>query len=288
MFKQVLRQPNIQGIAAGAVATGQIPTSGTHYATYLRCLSAAGVALTRAQLITDIGDIRVRINGELLIEATVTFLLDLQLYYGTPHAATFPAGTIVIPWTRPFFATDAERSVFALGMADVSSFQIDVQVLGVAVLATIEVYSLVTPESRKLGQHIRINRFPQAFAAFGAAHEVVTLPKEGDTVGYHAIHIGPGTGVGSLVSLVTCKIGGNNIFENVSVATNQAVLEVNDRTPQAGYFHVDFLATSNDMLGYIPMAGVKDWRQQITWITAAPGTYNIYTERVFGLKVVNK
>lgn len=286
MYKQILRQPNVSGIAAGAVATGQIPTSGTHYITFLRCLTAAGVGLTRAQIINDIGDIRVRINGQLVVEATATFLLDLQKYYGDTNVAAIAGnlnGIIPIMWTRPYFSTDSERSVFALGMEDVSSFQIDVQILAVAQLATIEVYSMVTPERRNLGQHIRINRFPQTFAATGV-HEITTLPKEGDDVGYTAIHIAFGT-ANSLVDLATVKIGGNNIFENVSPLLAQAIGAMMGRAQQALYYTIDF-SVSNDLTGFIPMAGVKDWRQQITWNAAqAPNNYNIYTERIFGMNV---
>jgi hypothetical protein len=82
MLKQLIKQPDLRGIASGATATGEIPTNGTHYATYLRCLTAAGVALTRAQIVADIGDIIVRLNGEQIVEASATFLLDLQKYYG--------------------------------------------------------------------------------------------------------------------------------------------------------------------------------------------------------------
>lgn len=284
MFKQILPQPNIQGIAAGAVATGNIPTTGTHYATFLYCLSGAGVPLTRAQMIADIGDIKIRINGELIVEASATFLLDLQKYYGDANVAAIAGnvdGVIPIFWTRPFYATESERSIFALGMEDVSSFQVDVSVTAVAVLSTIQVYSQVTPERRRFGQHFRINRFPQAFGATGV-HEITTLPKEGNDVAYTVLHVGPGA-AGS-VSQATVKIGGNNVYENVSGGLAQVIGGTQRRAPQAGYHHIDF-AVSNDLNGMIPMAGVKDWRQQITWITAAPVTYDIYTERIFGLKV---
>lgn len=284
MYKQILPQPNIQGIAAGAVATGNIPTSGTHYGTFFRCLTGAGVALTRAQIIADIGDIKVRINGEIVVDATATFLLDLQKYYGDTNVAAIAGnldGIIPIFWTRPYFSTDSERSIFALGMENVSSFQIDVQVVGVAQLSTIAVYSLVTPERRNLGQHIRINRFPQNFATTGV-HEIVSLPKEGDDVAYTALHI-CGQAAGS-VSQTTVKIGGNNIYENVPGNLAQVISGPAGRAPQATYHHIDF-SVSNDLTGFIPMAGVKDWRQQITWITNAPVAYNIYTERIFGLKV---
>lgn len=280
MYKQIIKQPNIRGIAAGAIATGEIPTVGTHYATYLRCLSAAGVALTAAQIKADVGDIIVRINGQQIIEASATFLLDLQKYYGDQIGAGNVDGIIPIVWSRPHLATDQERSIFALGMNGISSFTIDVKVTAVAVLSSIEVLSEVTPEVRGLGQHIRISRFPQSFATTGL-QEVTTLPKEGPDVGYLGLHIPYSAGS---ISKVTVKLGGLNIFEDVDPNLAKVLLQKQLRNPQTGYFHVDF-ARSNDLGGFIPMAGVQDFRQQITWITAAPGNYNIYTERIFGLNV---
>jgi len=276
-FKQIIKQPNLRGIAAGAVATGEVPTNGIHHTTFLRCLTAAGVPLTRAQIIADIGNIVVRINGEQIIEATATMLLDLQKYYGDALGAGNVDGIIPIPWAQPHLATDAERSVFAIGMDGVDQFAIDVSVTGVVQLSSIEVLSEVEPGSRVMGQHVRITKFPQSFATTGL-QEISSLPKEPRTA-YKALHIEAGAGT---FDKVTIKLGGNNIFEDIDPELNQVLLEKMKRTPQTGYFHADF-ARSNDLAGFLAMANVQDFRQQITWITLAPGTFNIYAERIFGL-----
>ena len=280
MYHLLKKQPNIRGIAAAAVATGEIPTSGTHYATYLRCLSAAGVPLTRAQMITDIGDIVVRIDGEQVVEASVTFLLDLQKYYGDAFGAGNVDGIIPIFWERPHLVSEQERGIFAIGMQDVDSFTIDVSILGIAVLSSIEVLAEVTPEVRRFGQHVRISRFPQAGLAAAGVQEITNLPKEGDRVAYLAMHIEEGA---STIDLVTAKIGGNDIYDEVDPGLNAVLLARAKRALQAGYFPVDF-SLSNDLSGMIPMAKVQDFRQQITWAGVA-GNYSIYTERIFGLNI---
>lgn len=282
MYRQIIKQPSVRGIAAGAVATVEIPTNGTHYATYLRCISAANppVGLTRAQLIADISNIVVRLNGTIVVDATVTFLLDLQLYYGACKVANFVNGIVPIWWEKDWLPNEAEQKVFAIGTNNVDSFTVDVTILGVAVLSQIEVYSEVTPEKRNIGQHIRINKFPNSFATTGV-QEISTLPKEGADCGYVALHIEANLGT---FQYVTVKLGGYNIFENVSPGLNQVLLNKKGRTPQAGYYHVDF-ARSNDLSGFLPMAGVQDFRQQITWITAAPTTFNVFREAIFGLSV---
>jgi len=279
MFKQIKPQPNIRGIAAGALATGEVPTAGTHYALFLRCLTSAGAALTVAQIKAEIGDIIIRINGEQIVEASATFLLDLQKYYGDALGAGNVDGIIPIWFARPHLATDKERSIFAIGTEDISSFTVDVNVVAVTNLASIEVLSLVTPERRVLGQHIRISKFPQSFGTTGI-QEITTLPKEGNNVGYMALHLEES---GGTIDKATVKLGGNNIFEDVDPNLNQVLLELAKRTPQSGYFHIDF-SRSNDLLGFLPMANVKDFRQQIEW-SVSPSTYSIYAERVFGLRV---
>lgn len=283
MFKPVIKQSNIRGIAAGALATGEIPTTGTHYAIYLRCLTAAGAELTRAQIIADVGNIVVRINGKTKIEATATFLLDLQKYYGDKDSAGNDNGIIPIYLSRPNLPTDEERALYAWGMANVNSFTVDVSVTAVAQLASIEVYSEVTNENRVLGQHLTITKFPQSFATTGQ-QEITTLPKDDAQSGYLAMHIEAGSGT---FSKVTVKLGQTNIWEEIAVKLHDSLNKKSGRVPQTGYYHIPF-DRSNALSGFLPMASVKDFRQQITWITAAPGNFNIYAERVEGLNVVTR
>jgi len=280
-YRQLKKEPNLRGIAASAVANGEVTNRGTHYATFLQCLDSNGVPLTRTEILADLGDIVVRINGEQYVDATADLLLDLQKFYGDADNAGNVDGIVPIYWERPKLATFQERSIFALGSENMDSFTIDAKVDAVNVLSSIEVFSQVTPERRRIGQHVRISKFPQSFASTGV-QEITTLPKEGDDVAYLAMHIQIPSG--SDITEVTCKLGGNDIFDEVSDELNQVLLERSGRVPQSGYFHVSF-DMSNDIAGMIPMAGVKDWRQQITWATQAPSNFNIFTERIFGLNV---
>lgn len=283
MFRQIIKQPSVRGIAAGAVATAEIPTNGTHYGTYLRMLTAASVELTRAQILADVSNVIVRVNGVIVVEATTTFLLDLQKYYGDSKNAGNIDGIVPIWWEKDWLPSEKEQGIFALGTADIDSFTVDLTIVAVAQLSSCEVYSEVTPERRRLGQHIRINKFPNSFATTGL-QEIATLPKEGADCGYVALHIEKNAGT---FSLVTVKLGGNNIFENIAPKLNQVLLNKKGRSPQAAYFHVDF-ARSNDLTGFLPMAGVQDFRVQITWSVAAPTTFNVFREAIFGLNVAQK
>ena len=283
MMTQLLKKANMNGIAASAIATGVVPAEGTYYALYLVAKSAAGVFLTRAQILTDIGNIKCLINGEEIVNCDVEVLLDIQKYYGDQVNAGNVDGVIPIYFQRPHLATDAERSLFALGMNNVSSFTIEAAIDGVAVLATLEVFAELTNEVRNLGQHIRLLKYPQVFSTTGD-QEVTTLPFLNDpTKAYVTLHINDSAGT---ITEVTVRVGGNAIFDRINNNLNQVLLEKTLRNPQTGYYHVDF-ARSNDLRGMLPMAGIKDFRQTINW-SVLPGNFNIYSETIHGLNVITK
>lgn len=284
MMTQLLKKANMNGIAAGAIATGVVPAQGTYYSLFLVAKTALGVALTRAQILADIGNIKCLINGEEIVNCDVQVLLDLQKFYGDQIGAGNVDGIIPIYFQRPHLATDAERSVFALGMLNVNSFTIEAGIDGVLQLSTLEIFAEVTNEARNLGQHIRLLKYPQVFSTTGE-QEIATLPFiNAPDKAYVAMHIEAGAGT---FKEVTVRVGGNAIFDRVGVNLDKVLLQKFLRNPQTGYYHVDF-ARSNDLKGMLPMAGIKDFRQTINWITAAPGNYNIFTETIHGLNVVSK
>lgn len=274
MFKQFRKHSNLTGVSTDAIASGKIPTVGTLYAIWLLFNSSV------ADIKSEIANISVKADGEELINATPTFLLDLEKYYGDAFGAGNVAGMLPIIFARPHLPSDSERALYAVGLADIDSLSIEVLCGTLVNISTCQVFAVMTPENRRLGQHIRIHKFPQNYATTGL-QEISDLPRGGANEGYIAMHIEENTGT---ISKVTVKRGFYPIFDQVPVLMNDSYLVHNWRTKQSGYYHVDF-AVSRDLTGFVPMANVKDWRQEITWITAAPDNYNIYTERVYGLNI---
>src|SRR3989338_3070994 len=258
VLRKTIKQANVIGIAAGAKATARIPTTGTHYALFLRCLTAAGVALTRAQMIADVGNIVVRINGKQILEGTATFFLDRQKYYSDAVNADNVSGIIPIFFPLPSLESDPERRVLGWGMLGVDSFEVEVNILGVAQLASMEVYSEVSDEQRTFGRHIRIRKFPQVFGVTGL-QEIQTLAREDGAVDYLALHIEtPGA---STITKTSVKVNNVSIIDQEPIDMNQVRLEAAYRNPQAGYYHIDF-GLRNDLRAVLPMAGVTDRRQK--------------------------
>lgn len=280
MFKQFRKHSNLVGIAASSTASGKIPTVGTLYSMWLEIWGVD--ASTRAEIIAQIDNISVKADGEEIINATPLFLLDLEKYYGDSFGAGNVDGILPIMFARPHLPSDSERSLFALGLADVDALTIEVKCGAAldAAISTMALHAIMTPEKRVMGQHVRIHRFPQNFPTTGD-QEIPDLPRGGANEGYLAIHIEDNTGT---ISKVTVKRGFYPIFDQVPADMNNSYLAKNFRTRQTGYYHVDF-GVSRDLTGFVPMANVKDWRQTITWATAAPDNYSIYTERIFGLNI---
>jgi hypothetical protein len=283
MLTQFIKQSNVVGIAANTVATARIPTSGTHYGLILNCLQAAGTAVTIANMKTAITNIVLRHNGEQIMEGSATFFLDLHKFYMDSYTggAANVNGVLPIPFAPQHFNNYEERRLFAVGTSDIQTMTLDITLGTLSTLSSIEVYSEITPEIRPRGQHIRIKKYPQSFATTGE-QEISTLPLEGPSVGYKALHVELGTNPG-VASYATLKVGNYAIHDQIKSAVNTVALNFMRRTPQAAYYHVD-LGKNNAITSYLPMAGVQDFRLIVNW-TTQPTNFNIYAEEIFGLIV---
>jgi len=281
MFLQKIKQASVTGLSASSVATAKIPTTGRHFALYFRFLHA-GADVSVSDMKTTIGNMVVRLNGEQIIEATCTFLLDLQKYYGDAHGDGNVAGILPIYFAPSHLPNFVERMIYAIGTRDLQSFTVDMNVLSVTNCDTIDVWSLISPEIIGVGQHVRIKKYSQNFASTGE-NEVSNLPLEGPSVAYKALHITAGSGS---FNTVTIKVANNRPFDTIPVSLNTVSLARSGRTAQSGYYHVAF-DEQNDLSSLLFMQGVQDFRQVINW-TTQPDNYIIYAEEVFGLATNNK
>lgn len=285
MLTQLLKQSNAVGVASNVTATVRIPTSGTHYGLILNCLGSANAASSIANIKSSLTNFILRHNGEQIMEGTPTFFLDLHKYYFDAYTggAANVAGVVPIPFAPYHFNNFEERRLFAVGTKDIQTMTLDIVcgtlVGGATGVTSIECYSEVDPEVRMRGQHIRIKKFPQSFATTGV-QEVSTLPLEGPTVGYKALHIELGTGVG-VAADVTVKVGNYAIHDQIKTAVNTVLSNFGRRTPQGAYSHVDF-GKNNSIASFLPMALVQDFRILINW-TTTPTSFNIYAEQIHGL-----
>lgn len=278
MLTRMIQEADIVGANVVGKGSGKVFTRQNMYGIYLRCLTSGGVELTRAQILNDITSIVVRINGTVIVDANATFLLDLQKYYGDSINAGNVNGIIPINFTPRHLALASERALYAIGPKGINDVSIEVTIAAIAQVSQIQVYVEVDYlQPREIGQHVRIEKFPQVFSTTGV-QQLTQLPfLEPNALGYLAYHVKYSAGS---LDKVTVKRNGSEVFQQLAAKLNQVILNLRRRTPQSGYFHVDF-GKNDDLLAYLPIPGTDGLYHEFTWSSAAPNGYDVYTERIF-------
>ena len=275
---RTIKEPDMTGASQVGTASGKVFTRGNIVNTCLRCLTSSDVELTRAQILNDISDITVKVNGIPIIDADATYLLDRQKFLGDAVGAGNIDGIIPISFELEHLPSTQERRVSALGTAGVNTITIEVKVIAVAQLAKIEIYTEVDNEPiRRPGQHIRINKFNRTFGSTGT-FEISDLPfQDVNVAGYLEMNFKYSTGS---LDQVTVKRNGLVVVDKLPSKLNDVLNDRALRTNQSGYYNLSF-ARSRDLASLLPMDGTSSLLLETEWSSAAPNTFQIYTERVF-------
>ncbi len=280
MFPTVRSLGTVPGVAAGAKLNVKIPPSGVKHGFFLICKTAGGVALTAAQIKADLGDIIIRIKGETKIEASATELLIIQKYFGDANVAGNVSGVLPIFLTPRDLATYQERKALAWGMSGIDSITMEINVVGVAQLATLELFEYATDEQNvALGTHLTIRRFPNAFATTGV-QEVSDLLNNVPDMAYRTLFIQKNT---ATITGVSVKVNNSLAYDNVAEPLNDVLNEDGNRKAQSTHYAIDF-SRNRDLSGMLPMKGITDFRVSVTWATNAPTSYSIIGLIYKGLK----
>jgi len=281
MFPTIRSLGSIAGVAAGAKLTAKIPPTGVKHGFFLRCKTSGGADLTAEQIKADLGDIIVRIKGEPKIEASATELLMIQKYFGDANVAGNISGVLPIFLTPRDLATYQERKALAWGMANVDSVTIEINVVGVAQLASLELFEYATDEDNvNLGTHLTIRRFPNSFSTTGV-QDIADLVNNTPDMAYRTLFIQkPGS---STITDLTVKVNGTLVYDHIPEPINDVLNEDGNRKAQTRYYGIDF-SRIRDLAGMLPMKDVTDFRVSPTWATAAPTSFNIIGIIYKGLK----
>lgn len=276
---------NVTGLQSNGTGLFSIPTAGTYYSFRFRFLTAAGAEVTQAQAEAEVTDIRIRVNGDLVIDAKTSELNMLQGYYGDAgQAAVIPGITLIDLVRDRSLNLPLERAQYAWGTKGVDSIQAQFICGTLTNVASIEVYAVQTDEDRPMGAHLRILPVTGNFTSTGA-FTLSDLPKDPGTA-YLAIHIGLGAGT---LTKTTFTIDNVRVTGEIPPKIAQQRLEWHGRNPQTGYFHLDY-ALQKEILGFLPMVRannrrVQDMRLKTEW-SVAPGNHRYITERIFDLMPV--
>lgn len=278
---------SFSGVAAGQTAVLTVPSGGPTYPVwFLEAKHDPGAApaslMTAANFATYVENIKIKIDGEILVDISGAELNMRNGYYGYPQVD----GLFPIRFSCPEFLDPLEELRFALGTQDVGSVTIQVKFASGVTAPELRMFAqvLVGPGAdRPRGQLVRITGTPRPAVAAGglvSIHDLpVTEPNSNDpNRGLKALHVSS-----ALITEYDIKFGNNSILEGtkelLNLEADHAAYQTVSRTPQSGYTHFDF--TGNRYNGILPMAGVKDFRLEFTY-SGAESAHRIVHEEVVG------
>ena len=115
LITRTVRLGDLSVPAAGGRETFSIDTARNVHAVHLY-FTSTGVASTRAEIIAEIADVRVRVGGKLIMDLTATEILDLYKYFNDDAGSFTVAGVLPLIFTPMMLPLSAESRQYALGM----------------------------------------------------------------------------------------------------------------------------------------------------------------------------
>jgi len=240
--------PAFRTVSPGVVATTTLPVGPT-YRELTLCYKRDGAKATKAQIISDIEQVTIKVNGIARYSLSGKNLMMLNDYYGYP----FNAGEIIIPLSRHYLRTPQGEEQLVWGTRNVSNLGIEVKLASTASNPELILeadWSFVTQD---MGAIIEIHEFNYDFSGSGQK-EISDLPK---TIGsLMAMHL-----VSDKITALELKLDELRPIErdtDLTVYQNR-LKRVAKRVPQAGIVHFDALRLNRigDVIG---LAGVRDYR----------------------------
>ena len=266
--------------ATGAKDQIDIDTARNVHGVYLY-LAIAGTAATRAEIIAQVGVVRVYVGGVLILDLTSTEILDLYKFYNDKNGAMTVAGVLPIRFTPFMLPLSENTQQYSIGMLSDTdpgkrnTFRIEVNMIGTVTIDSCEVH-LETDDfpSTTIGYHNRILKYGNTWAA--ASKQVLDkIPVESNCLAAYAYHVHET----QVISRSSLKV---NDIVRLDDTPNSMLLHKLDeagRTPQANYTHLDF-AMANDPRAFLDLTRLVNQYLELTW-AVAPNGYDILRSCLF-------
>lgn len=285
-MKSVLRPfASFNAVAAGAVANLSIPTGGYVYgAVMLEYKETDGSLADAATFGTDIELIKIKVNGDTLVELTGAQLVDYNNYYGYNQGG----GYFPVMFRRPEMLDVASENRFALGTAGVGSVTVEVTIASGATAPQLAAWGdVLAGIERPLGQMIRIRANAYGAQAAAGLREIQDLPLRGQASiggfmstqrGLKALHITSGN-----VADHELIISGLTINEAPAALSNLwadlRAFQTVSRNPVSGYYHIDL--AGNRYEGIWSTTDASELRLKLNFSGTA-AAFSVITEEVIG------
>ena len=268
MTPDLFKISNFNGVAAGQTATITIPAQGI-YRKLVLIYKESGTAVTLSNMQAAITEIRLKINGKIQQRYSAAELIAINALYGK----TFLDGRLPIFFAQPWRRQALGEDVFRWGMADVQSFQVEVDIAAGRTAPSIECLCYWQQGEEAMGTIRKFRRFNLPVTATG---ENVWMPPVLDAyVGVHALS--------SNITDVKVLVD-NTEKRNSEVVDLHDLMDDQNLVAQSGYTHVLFDPSRRfeDVLAMTkpgePNNAVQDYRFIFT-MGAATG-FDLLTETV--------
>jgi hypothetical protein len=212
---------------------------------------------------TNLGDIRLMVDGDAKIEIAAADLVDLNNFYGHTHDTGVLSLFLSRHWARTWQGEDLTGYGTAGG---ISSLTLEVDIKAGITVGTFGVYAVQSAPT-PWGPHLRVQRFNENVAATGDV-EIAFLPK-GPYVAA-ALHLKSAN-----ISNVQAFTNDRKFHDTIAVIRDQHN-KIAGRVPQAAFTHVDFL-NENRVVEAVPM-DVLDFRVKCTF--TGTGAVPMYWESI--------
>lgn len=229
-MRSLVSMSSFNAVAAGQTATLDLAARDVFHVLYIYYTPGAQpTAAVQATMEADIGEIRIKVNGKVQRRYTAAQLIALNAFYG--HA--FTAGYLPIFFSEPHRRSVQGEDMLGWGMADVSTFQVEIDIAAGAVSPRLSAKALTERGERPLGGIKKVRSFVVPVSAVGIVN-LTTLPK---TDAYYALHC-----VSTDVVDVDVRVDAVEIFKATKADADLLYTHMG-LSPQAGLFTVCFDAT---------------------------------------------
>jgi hypothetical protein len=264
----LIKTQNFNGVGAGQTASLTLPPQGI-YRKLVLVYTESGSAVNETNMKAAITQIRLKVNGKTQQVYSATQLIALNAL----HGKSFTAGRLPIYFAQPWRRQAMGEDLFRWGMADVSSFQVEVDIASGRTSPGLFALSYWQQGDEPMGTIVKVRRFNLPVTATG---ENTWNPPIIDA--YSAIHA-----ISSNIDAVRVIVD-NVERRNADVSDLHDLLDDQNLTAQSGWTHIVFDASRlfEDVLAMNkvgqPDVKVQDFR--VVFDMSSATGFDILTETV--------
>jgi hypothetical protein len=217
---------NISAVNAAARTVIELPTNRTYHALFLEVRSG-GTLCDLATMIATVDKVRLKINGKQQREYTVSQLVTANALNGR----TFEAGFLPIFFAEPWRREIAGEDALAWGTADVSSFQVEVDIAAGATSPSLSGFTSITYSNVPLGLIKKVKSQVIPVNASGVHTHTIVRPVDAQ---FRALCFEDTAGD---IGGVKLKLDGVELYE-LTAARNNMIAKQHGLVPQAALFPI--------------------------------------------------